>query len=177
VVTDYLYKKFTDKSEGELTPLRSALVKGDTISIVASELEFHKYLKLSKGEAKTVNNQTAILANTFEAFVGALYLDAGMEACDKFIHQFLLPKLETIIKDQTHIDAKSYFQELAQEKENVTPAYQVVNEWGPDHSKTFEVAVCLNEKEIARGTGNSKQAAELDAASSALKVFDLTDRG
>jgi ribonuclease-3 len=176
IVTEFLYKKFTDKTEGELTPLRSALVKGDTLSIIATELEFHKYLQLSKGEAKTVANQTTILANTFEAFVGALFLDAGMSACEKFIHQFLLPKLESIINEQAYIDAKSYFQELAQEKENVTPTYQVVNEWGPDHSKTFEVAVYLGDQEIARGTGNSKQVAELDAASHALKVFDLTDR-
>jgi len=176
VVTEYLYQKFLDKTEGELTPLRSALVKRETLSATATELEFHKYLQLSKGEAKTVTNQTTILANTFEAFVGALFLDAGMKACEKFIHQFLLPKLQAIIKEQAYIDAKSYFQELAQEKENVTPTYQVVNEWGPDHSKTFEVAVCLGDQEIARGTGNSKQAAELDAASAALKVFDLTDR-
>lgn len=173
IVTEYLYQTFPEKTEGELTPLRSALVKRETLSEVATELNFHKYLQLSKGEAKTVANQTAILANTFEAFIGALFLDSGMEAVRQFIHQYLIAKLDQIINQQSHIDAKSHFQELMQEKSGATPTYRVIREWGPDHNKTFEVAVYVNDQEVAKGTGNSKQAAELDAARQALKESDI----
>ncbi|OGB74021.1 ribonuclease III [candidate division Kazan bacterium RBG_13_50_9] len=171
IVTKYLYQKLPDKSEGELTALRSALVRRETLAEIASELDFHNYLKLSRGEAKTAANQPAILANTVEAFIGALFLDAGITAARKFLSKHLLPKLDAIIAAHRHIDAKSHFQELVQEREGLTPTYQVAKESGPDHDKTFEVIVLIGGKEVARGTGNSKQAAEMDAATTALAEY------
>lgn len=171
IVTEYLYQKFPDKGEGELTALRSALVKRDTLKEIADELEFHKYLKLSKGEAKTANYQATILSNTVEAFIGALFLDAGIKPVKNFLNQYLLSKLDIIIDTQAHIDAKSNFQEIAQEHDSITPTYQVVSESGPDHHKIFKVAVYIGEKEIAQGSGNSKQAAEVKAATKALKKY------
>ncbi len=169
IVTDYLYQKFPNKNEGELTALRSALVKRQTLAQVAEELKFHKYLKLSKGEAKTVNNQVAILSNTVEALIGALYLDTGLESAKKFIKTYLLPKLDSIIESNLYIDAKSQLQEIIQEKNGLTPHYKVIQESGPDHDKKFEVAVYAGNQELAQGSGNSKQAAQTDAASKALK--------
>lgn len=171
IVTEYLYQKFTDKPEGELTALRAALVRRETLKEIADELEFHKYLKLSRGEAKSATNQIAILANTVEAVIGAIFLDQGIPAAEKFIHQFMLPKTAEIINSQTYIDAKSHLQEIAQEKESYTPTYKVISESGPDHNKTFEVAVFIGNKEWGRGTGNSKQTAEMAAASNALEKY------
>jgi len=171
IVTDYLYRKFPNKKEGELTALRSALVRRGTLAQVAEELKFHKYLKLSKGEAKTVNNQAAILSNTVEAFIGALYLDSGLESDKKFIEIYLLPKLDSIIASNLYIDAKSHLQEIMQERENATPTYKVIEESGPDHNKNFIVAVYVDDKELAQGNGNSKQAAQVDAATKALETL------
>lgn len=172
IVTDYLYQKFPNKNEGELTALRSALVKRETLAQVAEELKFHKYLKLSKGEAKTVNNQVAILSNTVEAFLGSLYLDTGIESVKKFIDQYLLTKLEPIIQSNSYIDAKSHLQEIMQEQESITPTYKVIEESGPDHNKNFIVAVYIDDKELAQGSGNSKQSAQVDAATKALKSIE-----
>ena len=172
IVTNYLYQKFTNKPEGELTALRAALVRRETLKDVADELEFHKYLKVSKGEAKNAKDQAAMLSNTVEAFIGALYLDQGLDGVKKFIEAHLLPKTDAILQSEAYIDAKSHLQELAQEKEGITPTYQVISESGPDHNKIFEVAVYLNGRELARGTGNSKQVAETDAATHALENYN-----
>ena len=171
VVSDYLYKLLPDKPEGDLTAIRAALVRRETLKDVADELEFHKYLKLSRGEAKSAANQAAILSNTVESVIGAIFLDQGIPAASKFIHQYLISKTEQIIQAQTYIDAKSHLQELAQEKDSFTPTYQVVNESGPDHNKIFEVAVMIGKKEWGRGTGNSKQTAEMAAATDALQRY------
>ncbi|MFH1088532.1 MAG: ribonuclease III [Patescibacteria group bacterium] len=171
IVTEYLYAKFPDKPEGELTALRAALVRRETLKEVADELEFHKYLLLSKGEAKNAKDQAALLSNTVEAFIGALFLDQDLTVVRKFIDTYLLFKTDTILQSQAYIDDKSHLQELAQDKEGITPTYQVISENGPDHNKIFKVAVYLNGRELARGTGNSKQAAETDAAANALKTY------
>jgi len=171
VVTEYLYNKFTEKPEGELTALRSALVKKETLKQISDELKLYQYLKLSKGEAKNVSNQITILANVVEALVGAIFLDGGVKPAKGFLDKYLLPKLEVIMANQAYLDAKSQFQEVAQEKESITPIYKVVAESGPDHNKVFEVAVCLNEREIARGSGPSKQSAEMAAAEAALEKY------
>lgn len=171
IVSEYLYKKLPDKPEGELTAIRAALVRRETLQEVADELEFHKYLKLSRGEAKSAANQAAILANTVEALIGAIYLDQGTKAAEKFIAKYLIPKTDSIIEKQAYIDAKSHFQEIAQEKDSLTPTYQVISESGPDHNKTFEVAVFIGDREWGRGTGNSKQTAEMAAASDALQRY------
>lgn len=171
IVSKYLYKQLPDKPEGELTAVRAALVRRETLKEIADELEFHKYLKLSRGEAKSAANQAAILANTVEAVIGAIFLDQGIPAAEKFINQFVIPKTSAILQSQTYIDAKSHLQEIAQEKDRLTPTYQVVSESGPDHNKIFEVAALIGDREWGRGTGNSKQSAETAAATDALTKY------
>jgi len=171
VVTEHLYKDYPDKPEGELTNWRAALVNAKMLTRVAEELGFNNFLLLSKGEAKEEGKARAyILANSFEALLGALYLDSGYEPCDKFIKKYLLIKLPEIIKAGTYKDAKSKFQEEAQERVSVTPTYKVIKEWGPDHEKRFVVGVFLNSECVAEGEGSSKQEAEEVAALKALAV-------
>lgn len=169
VVTDYLFNEYTDKPEGELTAFRAALVNTNTISDAAKKLGFENYLLLSKGEAKDTGKARAyILANTFEAFTGALYLDQGYDAAKGFIHSHLLPELVTIIKQGLWRDAKSYVQEKSQEHEGVTPSYKVIHDSGPDHDKVFTVGIYFRDTKIAEGKGSSKQEAETAAARNAL---------
>lgn len=171
IVSEYLYIKYPEKPEGELTALRAALVRRETLYDIANQLEFYKYLKLSKGEAKNAANQIAILADTVEALIGAIYLDLGITVVKKFIEQHIILKIDQIIQTQTYIDAKSRLQELAQEKDGVTPIYKVADASGPDHNKTFKIAVFIGDKEWGRGNGNSKQAAEMAAATDALEKY------
>jgi ribonuclease-3 len=171
VVTSYLYKTFTTKPEGELTAYRASLVNTNSISDAAREQNFDEFLMLSKGEARDTGKARAyILANTYEAFIGATYLDQGYDTAKKFIEQTLVPKLEGVIRDGLWRDAKSYVQEKSQEQESVTPSYQVLNEIGPDHDKIFTVGIYFGKKLIAEGKGSSKQEAETDAARNALKA-------
>jgi ribonuclease-3 len=170
VATTFLFRAYPDKPEGDLTSYRAALVNTQSISDAASNLGMNDFLLLSKGEAKdTGRARQYILANTFEAFIGALYLDQGYAAAETFVHDNLLGKAEEIVKKKLWQDAKSKFQELAQEHVGVTPNYQMVGESGPDHDKRFIAGVYLRELEIARGEGKSKQEAEQDAAQAALK--------
>jgi ribonuclease III len=169
VITDFLYKKFPQKNEGDLTALRSSLVNTQIISDVASELSFNNYLLLSKGESKDMGRaRSYILANTFESVVGAIFLDSGYLEAEKFIHTNLSPKLDSIIETGSWIDAKSKLQEIIQEKKGVTPIYKTVSEAGPDHDKTFTVVVCFNDECVEEGTGKSKQEAEQDVAKKVL---------
>ncbi|MEK7080586.1 MAG: ribonuclease III [Patescibacteria group bacterium] len=171
IVTEHLYKEHPKKAEGDLTNWRAALVNAKMLSSVAEELGFNDYLLLSRGEAKELGKARAyILANTFEAFVGAVYLDSGYEPADKFITKYLLKNLPGIIKDGSYKDAKSHFQEQAQEKVGVTPVYKVIKESGPDHQKKFIIGVFLGGDEIAQGDGSSKQEAEESAAKNALEA-------
>ncbi|HMP67179.1 MAG TPA: ribonuclease III [Candidatus Paceibacterota bacterium] len=167
--TDYLYKHFPEKTEGDLTSLRASLVNTQTISDVAFELGFNEYLLLSKGETKdTGRARQYILANTFEAVIGAIFLDQGYEVAKYFIYQFLIQKLEKIIENGSWIDAKSKLQEIVQEKNSLTPTYKTIKEDGPDHDKRFTVALFYGEKNIAEGSGKSKQEAEQDVAKKVL---------
>ena len=172
IVTIYLYEKYPKKSEGELTNWRAALVNSKMLSEVSRELGFNDYLLLSCGEEKeTGKARQCILANTFEAFIGALYLDQGYESCEKFIEKCLIKeKLSSIIEQKLFRDAKSAFQEEAQEKVGITPVYDVIKEWGPDHEKRSVIGVFLNEEIIAKGEGSSKQEAEEVAAKNALEI-------
>lgn len=171
IVTEYLYKNYLNP-EGELTNWRSALVKTETISKAAKDLGFEDHLKLSRGEAKSVGRaRQLILANSFEAVIGAIYLDGGFEPVSKFINQNLLVKLPTIIETKAYIDSKSRFQEIIQEKEGVTPVYKVLGEEGPDHAKIFTMGAYAGEKLLGKGTGASKQIAEQDAAKDALEKY------
>lgn len=175
-VTDYLFKKYDDKPEGELTAYRSALVNAVIISEVAQELDMNNYLLLSKGEAKDIGKaRMYILANTYEAYLGALYIDQGYDVCDKFIKSTLITRLEKIIKEKLWRDAKSLVQEKAQEHFSVTPMYQVLSESGPDHDKHFTIGIFFGNKKIASGKGKSKQEAEQSAARTALKLNDWLD--
>ena len=176
VVTNFLYKKYPQYTEGELTSLRSALVNAVIISEVAGDIGMNDYLLLSKGEAKDKGKaRQYILANTYEAFVGAMYLDRGYDAADKFVAKTLLPKTEEIVNKKLWRDAKSLVQEKAQEFVSVTPAYKVLSQTGPDHDKHFTVGIYFGANLIAEGKGKSKQEAEQSAALVALKVKNWLD--
>lgn len=170
VITNYLYKRFSEYNEGELTSLRSALVNADTCSAVAQKLEVNEFLLLSKGETKdTGRARQYILANTLEAIIGAIYLDQGYEVAEKFILTHITPLTEGIIEKGSWIDAKSLFQEKAQEHDGLTPAYKTIKESGPDHDKLFTIGVYIGKDLVGEGSGQSKQDAEQEAARDALK--------
>ncbi|MFA5889172.1 MAG: ribonuclease III [Candidatus Paceibacterota bacterium] len=169
VITDYLFKKYEDRAEGELTAYRSALVNADTCSQIATVLGMGDYLLLSKGESKDVGRaRQYILANALEALIGAIYIDQGYDSAKDFIEKNFTPKIENIISTGSHVDAKSLFQEKAQEFDGITPAYKTIKEAGPDHEKRFTVGVYVGKDLVATGDGVSKQEAEQAAARSAL---------
>ncbi len=169
-ITNYLYKKFPEMNEGELTSLRSALVNADTCAEVAQKLGANDFLLLSKGESKDNGRaRQYILANTLEAFIGAIYMDQGFDSAEKFILAHITPLTEGIIEKGTWIDAKSLFQEKAQEHENTTPSYKTLYESGPDHDKKFTIGVYIGNELVGQGDGKSKQDAEQEAARNALK--------
>ena len=175
VVTEYLYKNYPNP-EGELTTWRAALVNSKMLSKVAQELTFNKYLFLSKGESRDIGRaRQYILANTFEAFIGALYLDQGIKETRDFIKKHLLKELSTVLEQKLYLDPKSLFQEKAQEKVGITPTYEVLGEEGPDHAKIFTVGVFLSDEMIAKGRGPSKQAAQEEAARKAIEKKNWND--
>lgn len=168
--TSFLFKKYPKRQEGELTSFRAALVNTNTLSEVASKLGFNDFLLLSKGESKdTGRARQYILADTFEAVIGAMYMDQGYEKAYTFIEANLLTLTEDIVNTGSWIDAKSFFQEKSQEILSVTPLYETIQEEGPDHNKYFTVAVKIKEETIATGKGKSKQEAEQEAARIALE--------
>ncbi len=176
IVTDFLFKKYPTYTEGELTALRSALVNAIIISQIATKIEMNDYLLLSKGESKDNGKaRQYILANTYEALVGAIYLDGGYGVADKFIAKTLLPHTEEIVAKKLWRDAKSLVQEKAQEFVSCTPQYSVLSETGPDHDKHFTVGIYFGSSLIAEGKGKSKQEAEQKAAEAALKVKNWLD--
>lgn len=171
VVTEYLYEHYPQSPEGELTNWRASLVNAILLSVVAKELDFEEYLYLSRGEAEDRGKaRQYILANAFEAFIGALYLDRGIEPCRVFIGQFVLTRLPEILEKKLWMDPKSRFQEEAQERMGVTPSYKVLKEAGPDHAKQFTVGIYIEHELVATGEGLSKQEAQVDAAKKALEV-------
>ncbi len=171
VITSFLYDKLKDATEGELTSLRSALVNADTCSRVAQALGANEFLLLSKGESKDTTGRARqyILANTLEALIGAIYIDQGYDAAKDFIFAHITPLTDEIISGGSWIDAKSLFQEKAQEHEGQTPVYKTVRESGPDHDKHFTVAVSVGNSVYGQGEGKSKQDAEQSAARAALE--------
>ena len=169
-VTDHLFRAYPGHTEGDLTSFRAALVNAVTLSGIAKALGMEECLLLSKGESRdTGRARSTILANTFEAVVGALYLDRGYDAANDFIARHVVPQIEDILAKGAWRDAKSSFQEFAQEKYGMTPKYVTVRAEGPDHDKQFVVAVSVGDVEIAQGEGKSKQEAEQMAAEKALK--------
>ncbi len=169
VVTEYLYRNYPNP-EGELTNWRAALVNAKMLSGKADHLGVNDYLLLSRGEDKDKGRaRQYILANAFEALVGAIFLDQGYEKVSRFIKREILKELPQIIKQKLYQDPKSSFQEEAQDKFGLTPVYKVVKEWGPDHAKQFTVGVYLDQELVAEGQGVSKQEAQEKAAEAALR--------
>ncbi|MBU0750350.1 ribonuclease III [Patescibacteria group bacterium] len=168
-VTHFLFNKYPTKPEGELTAFRASLVNTYSLADSAELIGLNDMLLLSKGESKdTGRARQIILANAFEALLGAIYLDQGYEAAEAFIAKNLYSKIEDVIAKRAWQDAKSRFQEVAQEKRSITPTYKIVREEGPDHNKQFTVGVHLGNEKIAEGMGASKQEAEQSAAQAAL---------
>ena len=167
--TDFLFKKFPTKPEGDLTSYRAALVNTVSLAESAQALGINDYLLLSKGEAKDVGRaRDVILADTFEAIIGAIYLDSGYKEANEFIEKNIFQKIDDVLAKRLYQDAKSRFQEIAQEKRGITPRYETISEDGPDHAKLFTVGVFIGTEEIARGEGASKQEAEQFAAQAGL---------
>ncbi len=171
VVTEYLYKNY-DEPEGILTNWRSALVRTESISAAAAKFEFEPLLRLSRGEKQgTPRARAQILANSYEAVVGAIYLDKGYEVAKQFIERSILSTLATILETGSWMDPKSHLQEQAQSVEGFTPVYRVLDEQGPDHEKEFRIGVFVNDNLIGEGVGPSKQAAQQKAAQAALLTY------
>lgn len=176
VVTRYLFDKYPEKPEGELTAYRAALVNTNTISDAGTQLGMNDCMLLSKGEARdTGRARQYILANAFEAVIGAIYLDQGYDRAQQFIAENIFPRTDDVVANRLWQDNKSRFQEVAQEKVSVTPNYSVLNETGPDHDKQFTVGAFLKEELIAKGSGKSKQEAEQKAAHAALAAKGWLD--
>ncbi|MCA9365264.1 ribonuclease III [Candidatus Kaiserbacteria bacterium] len=169
VVTDFLFNKYEDKPEGELTAIRAALVNTNSLSSASEALGVNKFLLMSKGESKDEGRaRQYILANVLEAFIGAIYMDQGYDAAQTFIAGQLFKHTERIVSKRLWQDPKSRFQELSQEHASITPTYETVSQEGPDHDRVFTVGVFLRHEKIAEGTGRSKQEAEQKAAEAGI---------
>lgn len=170
VVTEYLYEQYENKSEGELTNWRASLVNATMLGKYGQNIGLEEYLYLSRGESQDANGKARsyILADAFEAVIGAIYLDQGYEETKSFILTFIKRHLPTILEQQLYRDPKSRFQEASQERLATTPLYKVLSETGPDHAKEFRVGVYIGDEMVAEGKGTSKQEAQVDAAAKAL---------
>lgn len=174
-VTQYLYANYTEP-EGILTNWRSALVRTESIGAAAIRLNFETMLRLSRGEKHgSERARQQILANSFEAVIGAIYLDQGYEVAKEFINQNIISTLPQILETGSWRDPKSYLQEVAQEKDNQTPIYKVLSEDGPDHDKVFTLGVFIGAQLRGSGSGTSKQSAQQKAAEEALKYYETAD--
>ena len=172
ITSDYLFNTYPDRTEGDLTSFRAALVRTESLANTAKEIGIGTYMRLSKGEEDTGGrDKSYLLANTFEAITGAIYLDQGYESARDFVYAHLLIKIEQIVEKRSDIDSKTKIQEISQARYKVTPVYVVVEEEGPDHDKRFTVVVKINDREIGRGFGTSKQKAEEDAATKGLEYI------
>ncbi len=172
VAAEFLYQHFPEMSEGELTSLRAALVKGETLARFATDLGLPVNVLMSRGEEAAGGRARApLLAGTFEAIIGALYLDQGFSAAGRFILRFIEPESETIHHQRLDRDPKSMLQELSQGRFQVTPQYRLAETRGPDHAKEFTIEVVLKDKVYGRGVGRSKQIAEQQAARTAIETL------
>ena len=172
VVSQNLFLKYPQFNEGILTNIRSLLVNTKSLAIIAKELEFGNYLKLSRGEEDSKGRQNqSLLADCLEAFLGALFIDQGVDAVTEFLSVVLLPKADEIVKGTSFKDPKSLLQELVQSRHFNSPAYKIITEIGPAHSKQFGIGAYINGKLISEGVGKSKKEAEEDAAAKALEYY------
>lgn len=172
VVTDYLYRNFSEP-EGILTSWRSSLVRTESISDAGNNLGYEPLLRMSRGEKNgSPRARMQILANAFEAVIGAIYLEKGYEAAEVFISKHILGKLDDILASGSWRDPKSHLQEVSQRIDNLTPVYKVLTEEGPDHDKVFTLGVFVGEKLMGKGNGSSKQNAQQEAARAALDAYE-----
>lgn len=171
IVTEYLFEEYGN-DEGELTNWRAALVNAKILSSIAYEIDMESFLFLSHGEAKDAGTKARdyIMANTMESLIGAIYIDQGYDMAKQFITRWILLKLPYVLENELWTDAKSHFQESAQDLLGITPTYKVLSEEGPDHAKIFQVGVYLDKELIAAGFGSSKQEAQTAAAEAAIKT-------
>lgn len=170
-VTEYLFNNFSEP-EGILTSWRAALVRTESIGDAGDKLGYESLMRMSKGEKNgTDRARLQILANAFEAVIGAIYLERGFEDARRFIHQNIIIKLDDILKSGSWRDPKSYLQELSQKIDNATPVYKVLAEEGPDHDKLFTLGVFVGDKLMGRGTGSSKQMAQQEAARRSIDIY------
>lgn len=177
VVTEFLFNKYEDMPEGVLTSYRAALVKTESLAVESRRLELGQYIFMSKGEEQTGGrDRTYILANTFEAIIGAIFLSTGYQDCKKFIEENICYKIESIVENRSDIDAKSKLQEISQEFTKITPIYELSGSNGPDHDKIFEMKVNIGDYEFGKGEGKSKQEAQQNAAEEALKNWNILYR-
>lgn len=176
VVTDYLFSNY-EEPEGILTSWRAALVRTESIGEAGEKLGYESLLRLSRGEKQGSSRaRQQIMANAFEAVTGAIYLDQGYDAAQKFIAKNILSKLDQILKSGSWRDPKSYLQEAAQRVDGHTPVYKVLEEEGPDHDKTFTLGVYVGPKLMGKGSGPSKQVAQQVAAKEALKKYETRQK-
>lgn len=172
IISSFLFDSRPADAEGDLTNLRSFIVKTQSLAKASRSLNLGKFLKLSKGEEMSGGREnTQLLANTFEALLGAIYLDQGFEEAKKFVEKYLLPFFEEELQSGPPKDAKSLLQEITQTKTKQSPKYRILQTFGPDHAKEFKVGVFLLDKKIGEGTGSSKQVAEEQAAVEALRLL------
>jgi len=173
IISSFLYETYPEKAEGELTSIRSAIVRTESLAEETRRLDIGQYLKMSKGEEDSGGKEKEyLLANLFEAMLGAMYLEHGYDVCKDFISRTLLKKLDRIISEGLFIDPKTKIQELMQNKYKVTPTYEIIKEEGPDHDKVFTVVLLMEDKKFSEGYGHSKQKAEEDAAKNAIDLIE-----
>ena len=176
IISEYLFRTYPDYDEGILTNLRSMVVNTKSLAIAAKKLEFGKYLFLSRGEEESGGRiNESILANTFEAVIGALFMDQGTDAVSVFLHRVLIPRIDEYVKKRVFKDPKSLLQEYVQSKKQNSPLYKVLNEEGPAHAKVFTIGVFVDNEKVGEGSGRSKQEAEENAAGQALNQLDYTE--
>ena len=172
-ISDRLFNRFTKFDEGKLTNLRALIVCTQNLAQVASKINLGNFIYLSHGEENHGGRlNQSILADTFEAVLGSIYLDGGLEPAFNFLDLFLESSIKDFSSKEIYKDPKSIFQEISQAKRGITPKYQTISESGPDHQKVFEVGVYLNDELIATGSGNSKQKAEESASLEATKILN-----
>jgi len=175
VVSQHLYIKFPQFEEGALTNIRSLMVNTKSLAAIARELDLGSYLRLSKGEEESKGRQNqSLLADCFEGFIGALFVDQGIDAVIDFLKIVLLPKADEIIKNKSFKDPKSLLQEFVQSRRQSSPFYKVLSEFGPAHAKRFKIGAYIDGKLISEGEGKSKREAEEDAAQKALDFYKNT---
>jgi ribonuclease-3 len=176
VSSDFLYRNYNEP-EGIMTSWRAALVRTESIGAAGKELGYEPLVRLSKGEKHgSERAHDVILADCFEAVIGAIYLDQGYETAKDFIYKHILNKIDEILEDESWRDPKSYFQELAQKNAGVTPVYRTLKEEGPDHDKSFTVGVYVADELKGTGVGHSKQEAQTAAAKEGVKSYKAAEK-